>query len=79
MKFHRKNEESTMPDLGATVPGNHVSPLYASLWHCEACNSFVSIHSARPVEQAMCPVCRNAPLEFCGRFESVLGLHFADA
>jgi hypothetical protein len=51
----------------------------ATLWRCDQCNSFVSIHSAQYVDQAFCPTCGNVPLEFCGSFASILGIDFADA
>lgn len=51
----------------------------ATLWRCDQCNSFISIHSAQVVDEAFCPSCRDVPLEFCGAFGSVLGIQFADA
>jgi uncharacterized paraquat-inducible protein A len=51
----------------------------ATLWRCGQCNSFISIHSAQFVDQALCPTCGNVPLEFCGSFGSILGIQFADA
>jgi hypothetical protein len=69
-----------MLDLGVTISCSSVSPLHASLWRCETCNSFVSIHSAKMIEQAFCPVCKDSPLELCcGSFQSILGLPFANA
>lgn len=49
-----------------------------TLWHCEKCGSFVSIHSARALEELACPVCLNE-LEFCTAFDSGLGQVFGDA
>jgi hypothetical protein len=68
-----------MSDLGVTITCSSESPLHACLWRCETCNSFVSIHSAKKIEQAFCPVCKDSPLECCGSFQSILGLPFADA
>jgi rubrerythrin len=68
-----------MLDVRATNYHTVESPLQASLWRCEGCNSFVSIHSPQTVEQALCPICKSAALEFCGSFQSILGLQFADA
>lgn len=51
----------------------------ATLWRCNQCNSFVSIHSALKVDDAFCPACADASMEFCGTFASVLGIQFADA
>jgi uncharacterized paraquat-inducible protein A len=51
----------------------------ATLWRCDQCNSFISIHSAQFVNEAFCPTCGDAPLEFCGSFGSILGIQFADA
>jgi len=52
--------------------------LKGTLWHCERCNSFVSIHSAQLLHEALCPICTRQ-LEFCGTFDSILGWQFADA
>lgn len=68
-----------MLDLGVTRARSPVSPLHASLWRCEICNSYISIHSANRIERACCPVCKDALLECCGSFQSILGLQFADA
>jgi uncharacterized paraquat-inducible protein A len=51
----------------------------ASLWHCENCDSFVSIHRASVVHQALCPTCAEVLLEFCGTFDSILGGGVVDA
>jgi uncharacterized paraquat-inducible protein A len=52
--------------------------LKGTLWHCEKCDSFVSLHSARVVREALCPMC-TVELELCGTFDSILGWKFADA
>jgi len=53
--------------------------LNGSLWHCAQCNSFVMVHSIKSIDEALCPVCADAELEFCGHFASILGGPFADA
>jgi hypothetical protein len=53
--------------------------LKRTLWHCEKCGSFVSIHCARVVHEARCPTCTGASLEFCGTFDVILEGRFADA
>jgi hypothetical protein len=68
-----------MLDVGVANDHSVVHPLHASLWRCERCNSFVSIHSPQIVEQAVCPACREWSLELCGSFQSILGVQFADA
>jgi hypothetical protein len=68
-----------MLDLGVTSYHGAVSPLSGSLWRCERCNLFVSIHSPQIVEQALCRACGTTSLEFCGSFQSIVGLQFADA
>jgi len=50
-----------------------------TLWHCDKCESFVSIHCARTLCEALCPNCADVPLEFCGTFDSILGRRFVDA
>jgi hypothetical protein len=55
------------PDLNCTV------------WHCYRCGSFVSVHSNKVVNEALCPLCFDIELEFCGSFASIIGQPFADA
>jgi hypothetical protein len=54
-------------------------PLRATLWRCDRCDAYISIHSRHMVDEVSCPVCGDLPLEFCGAFDSILGLQFADA
>ena len=65
---------SEISDSSAMVPH-----LHGTLWRCDHCNLFVSIHSAEIVQQAFCPACGAVPLEFCGTVTNMLGLQFADA
>jgi hypothetical protein len=51
----------------------------ATLWYCNHCNAMVSIQSAQAVDEAFCPACLEAPLEFCGRFRGFPGLQVCDA
>jgi hypothetical protein len=55
----------------------------STLWHCQRCDSFVSIHSAKVIHETFCPMCFDTELEFCGTFESLLeslvGRRFTDA
>ncbi len=51
----------------------------SSLWRCELCDTFVSIHSLKPISQASCPTCNSASLYYCGDFERVLGMKAIDA
>jgi hypothetical protein len=44
----------------------------STLWHCQRCDSFVSIHSAKVIHETFCPMCFDSELEFCGTFESLL-------
>jgi hypothetical protein len=50
-----------------------------TLWHCQSCDSFVSIYSAQVVRETLCPMCLTVELELCGTFESFLGRQFTDA
>jgi uncharacterized paraquat-inducible protein A len=61
------NSYTTLPQLGTT------------LWHCDRCNAFISIHSAKLLDQAFCPACGEVLLDFCGRLSSMPGIQFADA
>jgi uncharacterized paraquat-inducible protein A len=68
-----------MLNVGAMSDRATVPQLRATLWRCERCNSFISIHSVQILDEAWCPACGNLPLELCGTFNSILGLQFADA
>jgi len=68
-----------MLNVGNTNDHATASHLRATLWRCDRCNSYVSIHSRHIVDEAFCPVCGDVPLELCGTFDSILGLQFADA
>jgi len=61
-------------DYPVTKPG-----VKGTLWHCEKCESFISIHCTGVVNEAFCPTCGDVPLEFCGTFDSILGKQFVDA
>ena len=63
------NRRTTLPQM----------QMDATLWRCDQCNSFVSIHSAQLVDEALCPACGDELLEFCGTVGSILGVQFADA
>jgi len=68
--------------LNIKLPDNDVGepPRHATLWRCDRCNSFVTIHSGLLIRtEVLCPACGEALLEFCGRFTTVPGLSFADA
>lgn len=56
-----------LPDLGIT------------LWHCQRCDAFISIHSAQALDDAFCPACTTVLLEFCGRINGIPGIQFGDA
>jgi len=47
--------------------------LVSSLWKCEVCETFVSIHSTKMVLQAKCPTCDAGQLRFCGTFDHIMG------
>ena len=55
------------------------SQMLATLWYCNHCNALVSIQSAQAVDEAFCPACLEAPLEFCGRLSGFPGLQVGDA
>jgi uncharacterized paraquat-inducible protein A len=52
---------------------------WATLWYCNHCNALISIQSVRVMDEAFCPVCVEAPMEFCGRFTGFPGLQLVDA
>jgi rubrerythrin len=54
-------------------------PLTSSLWKCETCGTFVSLHSVRIITQATCPSCTAGSMKFCGTFDAILGVSSADA
>lgn len=45
-----------------------------SLWTCDQCRTFVTIHSSAAVGEVRCPVCSISWMTPCGTFEDVLGL-----
>ena len=51
----------------------------SSLWRCESCDTFVSIHSPKVVSKATCPTCTTGILKYCGNFDQILGSGWADA
>ncbi len=53
--------------------------LTTSLWKCEVCESFVSIHSPQLVMHASCPACDQGILSYCGNFDLILGNRPGDA
>jgi len=61
------NRHTTLPQLGAT------------LWHCDQCNAFISIHSAQRLDAAFCPACGGVRLEFCGKLTGMPGIQFGEA
>jgi uncharacterized paraquat-inducible protein A len=50
-----------------------------TLWHCNRCDAFISIHSAQLLADAFCPACGEVLLEFCGSLSSIPGIQFGDA
>lgn len=67
-----------MLDMTSSSSGAKYPALQATLWRCGRCDSFVSIHSPRIVTEVLCPAC-GISMEFCGSFQSILGLQVADA
>lgn len=66
--------------MGTTdYPLTRPEEMKGSLWHCDECDSFVTIHRLGVVHQAMCPTCADVVLEYCGSFDSILGRGFVDA
>ncbi len=51
----------------------------SSLWRCDFCDTFVSIHSTKVISTANCPTCSTGILKYCGNFDQILGSASADA
>lgn len=68
-----------MPDVDITNRYTTLPQLAATLWHCESCNAFISIHSDQSLDQAFCPACGDVLLEFCGSINRIPGIQIADA
>ena len=66
-------------DVHATITRPTAPLSQATLWKCEACNSFVGIQSQHPVMEPLCPVCGSPTLEMCSPMPSVLACDWADA
>jgi hypothetical protein len=63
---------------GGTNRPTPTPELKGTLWHCEKCGSFLSIHSKRVVKELSCPICLNE-LEFCVAFDSGFGQVLGEA
>jgi uncharacterized paraquat-inducible protein A len=68
-----------MLDLNITNRYTTLPQLPTTLWHCDQCDAFISIHSVQVLDQACCPACSDVLLEFCGTIGSIPGIQFADA
>jgi uncharacterized paraquat-inducible protein A len=68
-----------MSDLHVAGTYTTLPQPWATLWYCNHCNALVSIQSVKSVDEAFCPACAQAPLEFCGRFSGIPGLQLGDA
>lgn len=53
--------------------------LRGTLWICETCGSFISLHSSRVVHELDCPLCGAEMLESFVAFDCDLGQVFGDA
>jgi hypothetical protein len=67
--------------LNLDIPNGYTTAprVVTTLWHCDRCNAFISIHSAQPLGEPFCPACGEVMLDFCGRLNSMLGVQFGDA
>jgi hypothetical protein len=68
-----------MFNLGTRAYPANRPELKGTLWFCGRCHSFITVHSAKAIDEALCPICMDAELDFCGTVESILGSGFADA
>ena len=50
-----------------------------TLWHCSRCDAFLSIRSTQLGDAALCPVCGEVALEFCGKLSNIPWVQFGDA
>ena len=64
----------TAPEYPANRP-----ELKGTLWHCAYCDSFITIHCAKVVYQALCPICMDGALEMCGTSSVAAERGLADA
>jgi len=53
--------------------------LKGTLWHCAQCDSFITIHCAKAIYHALCPICMDGPLEICETSNATQGRAFGDA
>jgi hypothetical protein len=68
-----------MTDTQQAHGGLASSDLKHILWRCNECDSFISTHSLQIVQMVVCPVCLEAPLKYCGTFESITGSSDGDS
>jgi len=61
--------------LGGQMSGRLASTpqeqICTTLWHCNQCNAVVSIITSQVVDEAFCPACGDASLEFCGTIAGI--------
>jgi len=48
--------------------------LRSTLWSCDRCASFITVHSAAELIDVWCPVCDSQKMTPCGSFADVLQL-----
>jgi uncharacterized paraquat-inducible protein A len=67
-----------MTNMQKADQGLAAGELVHILWRCNECDSFISTHSLETVQMAVCPVCLESPLDYCGTFENITRLHEED-
>lgn len=68
-----------MSDLSISGVNTTPTPRAVTLWHCAQCDALVTIQSPHIVGEAFCPVCVQAPLEYCGSFNGIPNLQKGNA
>jgi hypothetical protein len=69
-----------MSNINTNLRFSVVRPqMYGTFWHCENCNSFITIHSEKILDQALCPNCTDVLLELVESATTPWGQPFADA
>jgi hypothetical protein len=77
--FSLDDRESVMLDLDTTSRNAILPQMSTTLWHCNRCDAFISIHTAQLLDEAFCPACGKVLLEFCGSLSSLPGIQFGEA
>jgi uncharacterized paraquat-inducible protein A len=65
-----------MLNADITGPYPFLAECGTTLWYCDGCSEFISIHSAQALHEAFCPACGDVLLQFCKMPNSAPSISF---